>query len=281
MKLPISNQSLHRFAIGGAWFFIVISVLTLGGTLFALASGVPRVELLEVEAGGRSHSATGLSYTGAGGFLLAFFQAAVVLAAAAATLAPNNRYRRLGLATLCGWALLWLLNCYALASIDGEPDILGQALVMTILAASTGYRAYCRWNSPSAPLRPGSRASDIYQPAGAAESLPTVDAALPQDAFGFAADEPPVTSHYGDETPLIEAGGRMARFGRSAAPHVRRAAQATAHGCRIGGQGALLAGTPFGELVAAGGRCSPHHLRTRGGLPQGPPSTGTERKSGG
>ena len=69
MKLAISNQSLHRFAISGAWFFIIISLLHLTWAMVALVPRFDRVSLYQAIDAGGNHGAVGLTYTGFGGLL--------------------------------------------------------------------------------------------------------------------------------------------------------------------------------------------------------------------
>src|SRR5690554_394672 len=92
----LSRMPWHRLAIGGAWFFIIVSLLALGGACIALASGVPHVALLEVSAGGQTYSALGLTYAGIAGGALIVFEAALVIAATVATFFKRNLHRRIG-----------------------------------------------------------------------------------------------------------------------------------------------------------------------------------------
>lgn len=270
MKLPISNQSLHRFAIGGAWFFIIISLLHLSWAMIALVPGFDRVSLYQAMDGSGSHGAVGLTYTGVGGLLLIWLQIAAVAAATIATFLSRDKYRRIGHAVLIGWASLWLMNFVALAGIDASFDTYARTFVMSILLTGTGYRALRGWNTPSvlpsfrrARLTTDAKKDDEF----AAESLSSVDAALPVNEYGIASDEvsgdAPATPY---QSSVEYPRGKWANFRRSAAPHLQKAGQWGAQASRTLGRWATIAFKRLGEITAAVWRSSTQYLRDHGVL---------------
>ena len=155
-----SRVSLLRpWMIGGAWLFIVVSVLHLlwvVGTKWGDAAGTTK--LYHTVVGGLSYDAWGLTYTGTAGLLQALAQLALVAGAVVVTVAPLNRrtkWRRLGHGVLTGWSALWAANLIWLASVDGRLDSVAQAMLMCLLFGCTGYRAISGWPAPRSS-RPGS-----------------------------------------------------------------------------------------------------------------------------
>lgn len=252
---------MHRFAIGGAWLFIVVSLLTLAGAFIALTSGVQSVALLNVSAGGQMHTAPGLTYSGAAGGMLIFFEAAVVVAATVATFFKRDKHRRIGHIALIAWAALWLFSSYSLASIDGEIDILAQSLMMSVLGTCTVYRAYRGWNTPA--QLPSFRRTivDEYQPEIVAESLPSVDAAIPQDEYGIASDIAPCDQSRSTETQS------------SLNDRMQGAVQAASRGVQTAWDWSKSVGRKMADLAAPAWRSSLVYLRSHGVLPRHSNST--------
>ncbi len=146
---------LHRFAIGGAWFFIVVSMLHL---LYAISvkwnesAGV--FKAYHTVVNDISYDAFGLTYAGTLGLLLALGQFGVVGVAALTgckgivhipILGRLNRFWGIGHLILISWAALWLGNFIWLASIDHAFDSYGQVFIMSILFICTSWRGLADW----------------------------------------------------------------------------------------------------------------------------------------
>ncbi len=144
------RRTVGKLAVGGAWFFIVISLLHL---LWAIGvkwqEPAGTYKLYHTVVGGVSYDAWGMTYTGVLGLLTAMAQALVVAAAAVASLLPFEktlRARRAGHLVLVGWSALWTLNLLWLAGIDHQLDSIAQASLLGVLFAGTAWRAYAGWS---------------------------------------------------------------------------------------------------------------------------------------
>ena len=128
-RIRRSWPTLRPFAIGGAWFFIVVSLAHLAWAI-AAKSGSPGglVTLYQTSVGDEVYRAWGLAYHGWSGLLLVLFQAAAVTTAAVLTVLPFRRGRRIGHTVLVLWAGLWLTDLTALAGADGQLDSFAQVL---------------------------------------------------------------------------------------------------------------------------------------------------------
>ncbi len=152
-------SSLRPFVIGGAWLFVVVSLVHLlwvVGNKWGDAGGT--YKLYHTVVGGVSYDAWGLTYTGTAGLIQVLAQLALVGAAVVATVAPLNRRtkrRRLGHGVLTGWSALWAVNLIWLASVDGQLDSIAQAMLMCLLFGCTGYRAINGWAPPRSQVGSG------------------------------------------------------------------------------------------------------------------------------
>ncbi len=148
-------RPLRSIALGGAWFFIVVSLVHLVGAIavkWQEPAGV--FKLYHTVVGGRSYDAPWLTYDGTVGLVIALFQATVVAAAAAvtATRMPGSRmltWRRAGHVALLGWSALWATDLVWLASIDGQLNTIAQAALLCVLLTCTGARAAIGWRGPA------------------------------------------------------------------------------------------------------------------------------------
>ena len=140
---------LQRFAQGGAWFFIVVSLLHLAwaiGVKWSDPAGPTR--LYQTSVGGITYDAWALTYTGRLGLLLALAQAVLVTGATVVSVRRLGfplRLRRIGHGVLCGWAALWFLNMMRLAGLDHALDSLAQTSLLGLLLACTALRAAPSW----------------------------------------------------------------------------------------------------------------------------------------
>lgn len=148
-------RPLRSFAVGGAWFFIVVSLIHLVAAIavkWQEPSGV--FKLYHTVVDGRSYDAPWLCYDGTVGLVIALLQATVVAAAAVATRLPWRRtlaLRRAGHVALLGWSALWAADLLWLASIDGQLGTIAQAALLGVLFACTGARAAMGWKKGSLP----------------------------------------------------------------------------------------------------------------------------------
>ncbi len=144
------RRTVGKLAVGGAWFFIVISLLHL---LWAIGvkwqEPAGTYKLYHTVVGNVSYDAWGLTYTGVLGLLTAMAQALVVTAAAVASSLPFEKTlkaRRAGHLVLLGWSAMWTLNLLWLAGIDHQLDSIAQATLLGVLFAGTAWRAYAGWS---------------------------------------------------------------------------------------------------------------------------------------
>lgn len=175
-RLAARRHTLHAFAIGAAWFFVVVSLAHLVAAIGAKAADPGGTfKLYHAVVDGRSHDAWGLTYSGTPGLLQVWVQALVVAAAAAASTLTRPRalrWRRAGLGVLCAWAGLWALNLLWLASVDLRLDSFAQAALMVGLAGCTVYRTAAGWTPrrrlPVAGPMLGAPPTDAGDPGGEA-----------------------------------------------------------------------------------------------------------------
>ncbi len=158
------RRSLGAFAVGGAWFFIVVSLLRVSWAI-AVMWGDPAstTKLYYTVVGDVSYDAWGLTYTGIVGLLLAIVQLLVVTSAAVASTLRSDRAlkaRRAGHLVLCGWSALWALNLIRSAAITLSLDSIAQATLLSVLLGCTVLRASRGWS-------PGRhKSSEPFGPAG-------------------------------------------------------------------------------------------------------------------
>ncbi len=156
-RLKPDRRSLERFAVGGAWFFIVVSLVHLLwaiGVKWSEPAGTFKLYHTVVED--VSYDAWALTYTGVVGLLLAMAQVLVVGGAVVASTLPFDRTlraRRAGHIVLCGWSALWAINLLWIARIDGQLDSFAQATLLCVLFGCTAGRASMGWSLKSWPTR--------------------------------------------------------------------------------------------------------------------------------
>lgn len=149
-RLKPGRRSLQLFAVGGAWFFVVVSLLFLLGAIGAKwAEPHGTFKLYHTIVDDVSYDAWALSYTGVVGLVFAMAQMLVVGGAVVASTLPFDRTlkaRRAGHVVLCGWSALWAINLMWLAGIDGQLDSFAQATLLCVLFGCTTGRAYMGWS---------------------------------------------------------------------------------------------------------------------------------------
>lgn len=150
------DWTLRQWALGGAWFFIVVSALHLVWVIgMKSGSAEGSTKLYHTIVGGVSHDAIGLTYSGTFGLLLAWVQLIALGGATVLSKTPIRKFRRFGHGTLIAWAALWLLNFYWLWSLDGEVSSFLQSGLMTALFSCVVYRAFqSRKRNSSTPSKP-------------------------------------------------------------------------------------------------------------------------------
>jgi len=141
-----SAASMSRFAIFGAWFFVIVSLGAVGWiATLKWAEPASSIALYSATAGDDEISAWGLSYDGVFGLIWAMAQIIIVSAAAVLSVRGNVKAKRIAHGVLVGWAALWMLSLHHLARHDLQLDTLTQAAMASILFACTGYRAWEGW----------------------------------------------------------------------------------------------------------------------------------------
>lgn len=190
-RITPSRATVRGLAIGGAWFFIGVSLLHLLWAVIVKFGGTGGTfKLYHTVVDGVSYDAWALTYTGVLGLLLALVQTMGVTGAAVASTFRRRRllrWRRAGHVVLVGWSLLWALNLVRLALIDHEWISFAQAALLCLLAGCTGYRAVIGWSpgrSRNAPIESaggdeasGDASPDSFKPpAFSSYSSPPVDA---------------------------------------------------------------------------------------------------------
>ncbi len=155
-----SPRSLGALAVGGAWFFIVVSLLHVLWAITVMSGGdLGTYKLYHTVVGDVSYDAWALTYTGIVGLSIAIVQVLVVTGAAVTSTLPFERTmkaRHAGHMVLCGWSALWALNLVRLALIDGELDSIAQSVLLSGLFVCTVWRASSGWSprrsTPTAEL---------------------------------------------------------------------------------------------------------------------------------
>ncbi len=175
-----SPGSLGALAVGGAWFFIVISLLHVSWAITGMWSGdsLGTYSVYHTVVGDVSYDAWALTYTGIVGLLIAIVQLLVVSSAAVTSTLPFDRTvkaRHAGHMVLCGWSALWALNLVRLALIDGGLDSIAQSVLLSGLFVCTVWRASSGWS----PRRSKPTAEPLADEPLRAE--PTLNAAAPDE----------------------------------------------------------------------------------------------------
>ena len=243
------RERAPRCLIGGAWFFIVFSLLHLVWVVAAKwgdPAGLTTLYQTSVmtAAGEETHRALGLAYDGVPGLLLALVQAGAVGAAAVFSTSANRRRRRIGHAILVAWAGLWMGDMLHLASIDHHPVSFAQATLMTGLFACTLYRAVTPRRRPSEPT--------ILPPINEPEDVAALQSAdVPAAPHAAAAPEEPAPPTKLERAKA--AGARTAGGARRVAARVRE-------------RGAPLA-SAGAQRVRSGARRFAGWLRAKGVIP--------------
>ena len=173
-----SPRSLGALAVGGAWFFIVVSLLHVLWAITVMSGGdsLGTYKLYHTVVGDISYDAWALTYTGIVGLLIAILQLLVVSSAAVASTLPFDRTvkaRHAGHMVLCGWSALWALNLVRLALIDGGLDSIAQSVLLSGLFVCTVWRAFSGWSPRRSKPTAGPPADEPLR------AEPTLDAAAP------------------------------------------------------------------------------------------------------
>jgi hypothetical protein len=138
-------QPYHRFTLGAAWFFIVVSLMHLGWVAAVkVANPAGLAAVYQTTVDGEIYSA--LSYDGWFGVAQVLLQGFLVVTAAVLSVLPWNRGRRLGHSVLTVWAGFWAVSLLRLAGLEGGFDTICQAGVASVLFGATGYRTLCGWS---------------------------------------------------------------------------------------------------------------------------------------
>lgn len=149
---------LPRYAIGGAWFFAIASMIPL---LWLMIEGQTEGEPSRVFGAtaddGVLHTVWGLTYSGALGAILLWLEFFALIAAVVMSALPGRmsvfgpelalRMRRIAHGYLAGWAGLWMLGAMHLAQFDPAFWTL-QSIFLTAMFACTVYRAWREWSPP-------------------------------------------------------------------------------------------------------------------------------------
>lgn len=134
------------------WAFVAGSLGALAwvvGTKWASPAGTTTIFAAHV--GELELNAWGLTYIGMAGVVLAVFQALLVIVCASFTLIPQRDVvgmgaRRVGHVVLIGWAMLWLTNLAALATMDRQGPWLWMTAAMAAITIGVVARSWqaCR-----------------------------------------------------------------------------------------------------------------------------------------
>ncbi len=135
-------SGIRSYIIGGAWFFIVISLLHLAWVVWAKWSDPGGMTTLyQTTVGDETYRAWALTYGGWMGLVLAVFQLLVVSAGVTMSLRSKRRLRLAGHGILIAWSALWMFNLLRLAAIDLQLDSFCQASATSLLFGCTLFRA--------------------------------------------------------------------------------------------------------------------------------------------
>lgn len=144
------REWLPRYAVGGAWFFAIASMIPLLWLVIEGHGEGGSSHVFGTTAGGVLHTVWGLTYSGVFGTIVLWLELLALVAAIVITALPGQvsafapevslRIRRIGHGYLTGWAGLWMLGTMFLASIDPGFWTL-QSIFLTIMFGCTVYRA--------------------------------------------------------------------------------------------------------------------------------------------
>ncbi len=229
-----SRRSLGPFAVGAAWFFIVVSLLhVVWAAVVKLGDPGATFKTYHTVVGGVSYDAWGLTYSGIVGVLLVLLQLLVVSGATAASVLSRPglvRWRRLGHVVLIGWAALWMLNLVRLAAIDGQLDSIAQATLLCVLFGCTAYRATRGWSSGRSRSTFGGPAGGVGDPAPGAVPVPPPPPVPPEDPEPDVGSARTIGRHLGSLIVVGAAGIRSVKpAAQGAATSARRKAAAGLH----------------------------------------------------
>ncbi len=142
---------LPRYAMAGAWFFAIASMIPLLWLMFEGHNEGESSHVFGTTVGGVQHSIWGLTYSGTSGTILLCLEIIGLIAAIVMTALPKQmmvipeqrltQMRRIGHGYLTGWAGLWMLGTMHLASINPGFWTL-QSIFITAMFACTVYRAF-------------------------------------------------------------------------------------------------------------------------------------------
>jgi hypothetical protein len=137
--------------VGGAWFFIVLSLVRVSWAITVMWDDpTSRIRLHYTVVGDVSYDAWGLTYTGIVGLLLAIVQLLVITIAAIASTLRSDRTlkaRRVGHLVLCGWSALWALNLIGSVAINVQLNAIVEATLLSVLLGCTVFRASRGWST--------------------------------------------------------------------------------------------------------------------------------------
>ena len=207
--------TMHAFALGGAWFFIAFSLVSLlSMTAAKWADPGGDIALYQASDGGVAHGAFALTYNGVLGLFLVMIQLLAVAAAAVISLSSKTRRRRIAHGVLIAWAALWMFNFMYLAGIEPRFDSVCQAPLMMLLFGCTTYRAARNWRQrPAGQMVLKFSIPGQQSPAGALDSLTSEDVSATPDLPEISdAMMPPQAAGRGMRSRLSSA-GRLARSG--------------------------------------------------------------------
>jgi hypothetical protein len=183
-----SGPTMSRVAVGGAWLFIVVSLLHL---LWVYSVKLPDpsglTTLYQITVDAVTYRCPLLTFDGWPGLILAMIEGVAVIAAAVMSVLPVRRLRRIGHVTLLTWVGIWTTGLIYLALLEpGDVQGLGQAGAMTVFAGCSVWRwqASARyWARRHAPRDPQRRVSGDAGRADRADAASTPgDSALKETA---------------------------------------------------------------------------------------------------
>ncbi len=249
IRFKPSPRSLGALAVGGAWFFIVVSLLHVVWAITVMSGGdLGTYKLYHTVVGDVSYDAWGLTYTGIVGLVFAIVQLLVVSGAAVTSTLPFDRTvksRHAGHMVLCGWSALWALNLVRLALIDGELDSIAQSVLLSGLFVCTVWRASSGWS-------PGRSKPTAEPPAD--EPLwaePTLDAAAGAEPAGCPVDHssPGAAEKESFSALVAVALGKLLRFVQTGVQWLLAALPRLRHGGRVARRKAAVGLNRVGDFT--------------------------------
>lgn len=220
--------------MGGAWFFIVVSLLHVLWAITVMSGGdsLGTYSLYHTVVGDISYDAWALTYTGIVGLLIAIVQLLVVSSAAVTSILPFDRTvkaRHAGHMVLCGWSALWALNLVRLALIDGELDSIAQSVLLSGLFVCTVWRAFSGWSPRRSKPTAGPPADEPLR------AEPTLDAAAGADSADCPVDHPSLGAFEKESFSAIVAValGKLVRFVQTSVQWVLAALPRLRQGGRV------------------------------------------------